>query len=65
MTNTNSHTTEQATTAGKQAFNDGKSCTPALDRNCMSLIEKNGQALSILDAWIAGWTEANLSAEVK
>ena len=62
----NNHTTGQATIAGGKAFNDGKSCTPVLDRNCMILIEgTNGQALAILEAWISGWTKANLSAEIK
>lgn len=62
----NNHTTEQATIAGGKAFNDGKPCTPALDRNCMALIEgTNGQALNILGAWISGWTKANLNAEIK
>ena len=52
---------QAATATGKTAFENGKPCTPALDPNCMTLIEIHGRAIDILDAWIAAWTKANLA----
>ena len=56
----------EARAAGTEAFKNGKPCTPALDKNCMGIIKNSadGQAISILNAWLAGWTEANLAAEI-
>jgi len=48
---------------GDRAFHDGRVCTPALDPALRPLFAglKVGEGLPILDAWLAGWTHANLT----
>lgn len=51
---------------GRLAFDEGKKCVPALDKNIMSVISDSRRTLDTcesLRAWIAGWTKANLEAE--
>jgi hypothetical protein len=51
--------------AGRQAFADGKVCTPALDANLMAILKGHGNGvLPLIEAWLKGWTAANLAAPV-
>lgn len=51
---------------GRLAFDEGKKCVPAWDKNIMSVISDSRKTLDtreVLRAWIAGWTQANLEAD--
>lgn len=60
---------ERAYELGQKAFREGKKCVPVHDPEMMKMIEENkggevGDSIPILEAWSAGWHEANLAAPV-
>lgn len=57
--------TQAAKELGRSAFARGVKCAPALDAEfCKTLSGLSTKAtIAVLDAWIAGWTEANLADE--
>jgi hypothetical protein len=51
---------------GQKAFVAGKPCAPALDSKLINLLNPEvGTNAPILKAWIKGWTEASLSADIQ
>jgi hypothetical protein len=67
---TNELTTKVVTAwaLGQQAFVNGKPCVPALDKNVKPLLSGlpvSKGAIAILNAWLKGWTEANLCADIQ
>ena len=60
------YTVEEAQELGRAAYHDGKVCVPALDEKFLisNLPPIVGEAIPILEAWLRGWTEENLKAEV-
>lgn len=53
---------------GMLAFKAGKKRIPALDRDLLSLLTGNrvedGHGVTIINAWLASWDSANLSAPI-
>lgn len=52
---------------GRMAFESGMKCIPASDKRVMSVIADNrriSDTRDILNAWIAGYTQANLEEKV-
>jgi len=56
-------TVEEARQLGAQAYRDGKTNAPALDKNLV-LNPEVGSNIDVLKAWQDGWTAANLAAPV-
>lgn len=56
---------EAATILGVSDFNNDIKCIPCVSKLCMSLVEVNqhikGASVQIMNAWVKGWTKANLS----
>lgn len=52
---------------GQKAFVNGAKRVPAHDPELMTLLAGNevGQGIPVLDAWLRGWDEANLAADVQ
>lgn len=63
MENTN---TQAAKELGRSAFARGVKCAPALDADFRKTLSglSTKDTLAVLDAWIAGWTEANLADDI-
>jgi hypothetical protein len=57
---------------GTEAYNAGKKCIPAHDKELMALVQspemdafgpdRMGRDIPVLKAWISAWTKANLDA---
>jgi hypothetical protein len=60
--------TNTAKTFGAIAFANGIKCAPCLDSNMMALLVGreigDKRTSKEMKAWIAGWTEANLSMKL-
>lgn len=56
---------QQAQELGKQAFLDGKSGIPCLDKNLTPLLKGRivGEGAPLLKAWSRGWDIANINQE--
>ena len=54
-------TTTEAKKEGIKAFNDGKSCAPALNNRFLVIASKTGNLVNLMKAYIDGWTIANLA----
>ena len=57
----------EAMNYGRLSFNGGGNCIPCLDKNIMDMIGRLklqlGESLPLLNAWLEGWTDANVCAE--
>lgn len=52
---------------GHMAFKNGKTRVPAHDANVLELLKGNkiGEGIPVLTAWLRGWDNANLSADIQ
>ena len=60
----NEQKTITASVLGTIAFKAGKKRVPFFDKDLMALLKGNeiGEGLPVLNAWLASWDAANLSA---
>ena len=51
---------------GKKAFENGRPCVPALDKQfCDYLVSKQVKAIDALNDWHRGWATANCAAPIE
>lgn len=56
--------TETAYQMGKAAFARGAKCIPMMDRDFMNFLKNAGMEVTLMHAWMQGFTVANLAAPV-
>lgn len=57
-------TTDDAKKAGVTAFGDGRQCAPALNQKFLAAAcSSDVETVALLDAYIEGWSVANLAAK--